>query len=88
MDEERGPEASYGLRPHQLFHLLFLWFGSSKTLELYVGSLTDLCLGRRDEVQYDYVCLSCFRRASGAQLIAVQLRTGKKRGVGQHRVQF
>lgn len=70
------------------FSIFFLWFGSSKTLELYVGSLTDLCLGRRDEVQYDYVCLSCLRGASGAQLIAIQLRTCKKRGVGQHRVQF
>lgn len=55
MDGERRPEASYGLRPHPLFHLLFLGLDSSKTLELHVDGLTGLVLG--EEMKFSMLSL-------------------------------
>ena len=84
MDGERRPEAFYGLRPHLLFHLLFLGLGSSKTLELHVDGLANLVLG--EETKFSMITFAS--GASRAQLIVVWLRTGKELGVRQHHFQF
>ena len=64
MDGERKPEASHGLRPHLLFHLLFLGLGSSKTLELHVDGLAGLILG--EEMKFSVIMFaSGVSRAQG-----------------------
>lgn len=84
MDGERKPEASHGLRPHLLFHLLFLGLGSSKTLELHVDGLAGLILG--EEMKFSVIMFAS--GVSRAQLIVVWLRTGKELGARDHHFQF
>lgn len=84
MDGERKPEASHGLRPHLLFHLLFLGLGSFKTLELHVDGLAGLVLG--EEMKFSRITFAS--GVSRAQLIVVWLRTGKELGTRDHHFQF